>query len=307
MLHDDRTHWLLLDLDFTGLQASQRAEGSCKGYFSGKRNRYGRQLVRGSVPTYHETLWSYLYPGNQSGTTVLKPSLVHIQEFLGVTKAQRRRIIVRTDAGLGTDENINWLLWGGYQVIMKGFSGPRAGSLAKQIPAHAWSKDPVGTRWIAQAIKPPRFGRRVNVFVLRWPGKHRMHHATFVSTLLHLSPLVTWYVYDGRGAAEIEIKADKQGLRLPKRRKRSFQAQEGLILLTDVAHNRLSWMHHWVMEDSPFADFGTARMVDNLLQIPGQVTFKDGKLQKVALLKSHPYAESMRVILQNLLVFFDNP
>lgn len=76
-----------------------------------------------------------------------------------MTQAQRQRIIVRTDAGLGTDENINWLLWGGYQVVMKGCSGPRAGSLAKQIPAHAWSKDPAGTRWIAQAINPPRFGQ----------------------------------------------------------------------------------------------------------------------------------------------------
>ena len=307
MLHDYRRHWLVLDLDLTGLQASRRAEGSQKGYVSGKRNQYGRQVVRGSVPTYHETVWSRLYPGNQSGTTTLKPAVMQIQNFLGLTQAQRQRTIVRGDAGLGTDENINWLLWNHYQVVMKGYSGKRAASFARQLHGDAWLKDPTGTRWIAWAHNPPRFGRRVNVFVLRWPGKTGMLYGTLLSTLLVLTPVATWQVYDGRGAAEIEIKADKQGLRLPKRRKQSFLAQEGLILLTDLAHNRVSWMHHWVLEETTFADFGTARIVDELFHIPGRVEMKDGHIQKVALLKSHPYAESMRDILQNLLDFFGNP
>ncbi len=307
MTHDYRTQWLLMDLDLTGLQASRRAEGSEKGYVAGKRNRYGRQVMRGSVPTYHETLWSSLYPGNQFGGMTLKPSVEQIQAFLGLTPRQRQRIILRTDAGLGTDENINWLLWGGYQVVMKGYSASRAISLANRLSADAWIRDPGGTRWIAWALNPPRFGRRTNVFVLRWPGKRHMHYATLVSTLIALPPLATWHVYDGRGAAEIEIKADKQGLRLPKRRKKSFQAQEGLILLTDLAHNVLSWMHHWVLEDSAFADFGTARIVNELFHIPGRVELKGGRLHKVALQKTHPYAQNMRVILQNLLNFFGNP
>ena len=78
-------------------------------------------------------------------------------------------------------------------------------------------------------------------------------------------------------------------------------------MLTDLAHNLVSWMHHWVLEETTFADFGTARIVDELFHIPGRVEMKDGHIQKVALLKSHPYAESMRDILQNLLDFFGNP
>ena len=133
-----------------------------------------------------------------------------------------------------------------------------------------------------------------------------MLYGTLVSTLLTLPPLATWHLYDGRGAIEIEIKADKQGLRLPKRRKYSFPAQEGLILLTDLAHNLVAWMHHWVLEDTVFADFGTERIVDELFHIPGRVEFKDGHIQKVALLKTHPYARPMQSILQNLLAFFGN-
>ena len=34
-----------------------------------------------------------------------------------------------------------------------------------------------------------------------------------------------------------------------------------LILLTDVAHNVLSWLHAAILADDPCADFGTLRMV----------------------------------------------
>jgi hypothetical protein len=147
---------------------------------------------------------------------------------------------------------------------------------------------PQQRRWIAWAQNPPRFTRRVNVFVLRWATKQGMRHGTLLSTLLSLSPPATWRVYDGRGAAEVEIRADKQGLHLPCRRKCSLTAQEALILLTDLAHNLLSWMHHWILEDTPFASFGTLRMVRDLFHIPGYVEFTHGQLTKVALLKSHP-------------------
>jgi hypothetical protein len=307
MRHDFEKQWLMIDIDPTGLPASRHAEGSRKGYFSGRRNRYGRQLARLSVPTYHETLCSLLYPGNQQASTMLKPSITMAQGFLGLAREMRQQTIVRSDAGLGTDGNINWLLWLNYQILMKGFSGSRSVNFAKKLSDQDWTEDPSRKRWIAWAPNPPRFGRRINVFALHWQGQNGIRHGTLLSTLFQLEPLPTWRLHDGRGAMEIEIKADKQGLGVPKRRKKSFTAQEGLILLTDLAHNILSWTHHWVLEDSPFADFGTKRMVDELMCIPGRVEIMDGKLQKVALLETHPYADSMRLILGQLLDFFDIP
>jgi hypothetical protein len=307
MRHDFEKQWLMIHIDPPGSPASRHAEGSRKGYFSGRRNRYGRQWARLSVPTYHETLCSLLYPGNQQASTMLKPAITMAQEFLGLTREMRQRTIVRSDAGLGTDGNINWLLWLNYQILMKGFSGSRSVNFAKKLGDKNWTEDPSRKRWIAWAPNPPRFGRRINVFVLRWQGQNGIRHGTLLSTLFQLEPLSTWRLHDGRGAMEIEIKADKQGLSVPKRRKKSFTAQEGLILLADLAHNILSWTHHWVLEDSPFADFGTKRMVDELMCIPGRVEIMGGKLQKVALLETHPYADSMRLILGQLLDFFDNP
>lgn len=307
MRHDFQRSWLMLDMDPTGLLAARQAEGSRKGYMAGQVNQYGRQLARLSVPIYHESLYSWLYPGNQQAATTLKPCIQSVQGFLNLSEEQRQRTIIRSDASLGTDGNINWLLWSGYQVLMKGFSGSRAVNLARKVPEPQWQVDEERKRWIAAAIDPPRFGRRIQVYVIRWQGKERMRFGTLLSTLMNLDALATLRLHDGRGAMEVEIKADKQGLHLPKRRKHRFYAQEGLALLTDLAHNLLSWLHHWVLEDSPFADFGTKRMVDELMCIPGRIELKDGKLYKVALLETHPYAVPMQVALGNLLDLFENP
>lgn len=305
--HDFEKEWLLLDIDPTHLPVSRHAPGSRPGYVIGKRNQYGRQWCRISVASYHETLCSLLYPGNQQGCTMLKPSVAKVQEFLGLSEQQRQRTILRSDASLGTDANINWLLWSSYQVLMKGFSGSRAVKLAKKVSEQEWFSDRARKRWIAPAPDPPRFARCINMFSLRWQSKTGLRYGTLLSTLLDLSPLSTLRLHDGRGAVEVEIKADKQGLKASKRRKKSFAAQEALILLTDLAHNLLAWTHHWTLEDGPFESFGTKRMVEELMCIPGQITLKDNQLQKVALLDTHPFAEDMRLALLKLLDFFGNP
>lgn len=307
MSHDYEKDWMLLDIDPTHLPASRQAQDSCQGYVSGKRNQYGRQWCRISVVSYHETLCSLLYPGNQQGCTMLIPSVSMVQDFLGLSEKQRQRTIVRSDASIGTDANINWLLWANYQVLVKGFSGNRAVRLANKIPETDWLADVDRKRWITRAPDPPRFARRIQMFSLRWQNKSQLRYGTLLSTLHELDPLTTLRLHDGRGAVEVEIKADKQGLKASNRRKKSFAAQEGLILLTDLAHNILSWTHHWVLENGPFDSFGTKRMVDELMCIPGQITIKGNRLHKVALLDKHPYAENMRFALLKLLDFFGNP
>jgi hypothetical protein len=41
------------------------------------------------------------------------------------------------------------------------------------------------------------------------------------------------------------------------------------------------------------------------MSIPGQVTFKGARLEKVALAKTHPYAPEMALCLQKMLQTFD--
>ena len=49
------------------------------------------------------------------------------------TKEQKRYIRLRLDGGFGTDDNINFALWRGYEILAKMFSGKRAKKLAHSV------------------------------------------------------------------------------------------------------------------------------------------------------------------------------
>lgn len=305
--HNFDAELLTIDIDLTGLRASAHAQGSTKGYFSGKRNAYGRQVVRASAPHYRETLYSKLQVGSQHGAAVLKSTMRAVQNLLHWTPEQCRRVLLRTDAGLGTDSNINWALTHHFQVLMKGYSGKRALACAKQITAKDWYtlRD---QRWVACVPQAPRYARRTQTLVLRWVTENgETKHATLVHSLLDRDWHTIPDLYDGRGAVESEIKMDKSGLLLPKRRKHQFAAQEALVLLTDLAHNLLAWLHPWMLADSRFAKVGPVTLVNDVLCMPGEIILKGEKLYMVALWETHPYAPEMQVCLPKLLAHFGNP
>ena len=189
---------------------------------------------------------------------------------------------------------------------MKGYSGTRTKAWVRRLSSVDWLADPQSeVRWLAPAPVKLRLGRRLHVSVLRWlDKKHRFVYATLISTLQE-NPFRLWSFYDGRGAAEGEFRTDKSGLKLHLRRKQRLHAMEAWLVLTDMAHNLLAWLHPWMLNGTAFANFGPQRIVQDLLTIPGHLSFHNGKLTKVALQKSHPYAEEMSICLHNLLETFD--
>lgn len=304
--HHNWTQPLIVDIDPTTLLASKRAEGSRKGWVSGQRNKYCRHVIRFMMAGYHETLLSVAYPGDRHGYEYCKPALKQLLHHWPWSRQQRQKVILRSDAEQGTDANLSYILWLGFQVLMKGFSGRRTQAWVRRTPASRWQPDPDHeTRWVAPAPDKLRLGRRIAAYLLRWSdAKQKMKHATLWTTLPY--PIFSqWALYDGRGAAEVEIRADKSGLGLPLRRKQSLDAMEAWVVLTDVAHNLLAWLHPWMLADSPFASFGPKRIVHDLLTIPGRVVLDNDQLTKVALWKTHPYANEMRLCLQKLLQTFE--
>lgn len=299
---------LVLDIDLTGLPCSPQAQASEKGYFSQEKNTYGRQLVRASAPAYHETLHSQLYPGGQSGQAIFKPTVRALQAQFAWSREQRQQIIWRTDSGLGTDANINWALTHDYQVLMKGYNGKRASALGRRIAARDWYQL-ADEKWVALPAHAPRYARRTQTLLLRWrtPKTKKMKYATLVHSLLDYDWHSIPALYDDRGAMEGEIKADKFGLLLPRRRKRLFAAQEALILLTDLAHNLATWTQDWMFADSRFATSGPFALVHDVFCVPGEVLLKGDRLQMVALRESHPYAQELALCLAKLLTYFGNP
>ncbi len=305
--HDLETDLLTLDIDLTGLRASARAEGSRKGYFSGQRNAHGRQVVRVSAPQYRETVYSKLQIGSQHGSAVFKSTVRAVENLFHWTPLQCRRVLWRTDAGLGTDSNINWALTHNYQVLMKGYNGKRAIAFAKQIPAKEWYalRD---QRWVAGVPHAPRYARRTQTLIVRWITESgETKYATLVHSLLDRDWHTIPDLYNGRGAVESEIKMDKSGLLLPKRRKQQFAAQEALLLLTDLAHNLLAWLHPWMLTETRFAKMGPVALVNDVLCLPGEILRKGDQLYMVALWETHPYAAEMQVCLAKLLAHFGNP
>jgi hypothetical protein len=215
---------------------------------------------------------------------------------------QRGGVFIRLDAGFGNDQNINWLLHRGYQVLSKHKSSKRASLLASQVDQ--WH--PLGDRkWIAEIPKPlcHRYYRRTQTAVLcgYHPKSHVFKHALLVCSLLDLDLFEISHLYDERASMENEIKADKGGLLLPKRRKKQFEAQEALVLLTDLAHNILAWSRDFWAAEAQIGDLGIYGIVNKIMMIPGKLTFEDGKLVKARLQATHPLAKPVIACLSRLL------
>jgi hypothetical protein len=215
---------------------------------------------------------------------------------------QRGRILVRLDAGFGNDQNINWLLHRGYQVLSKHKSSKRASLIASQI--EDWN--PLNDqKWVANVPKPlcHRYYRRTQTVVLCWYNAKSdvFKHALLVCSLLDLDLFEISHLYDERARMETEIKADKGGLLLPKRRKKQFEAQEALVLLTDLAHSILAWSRDFWATEAKIGNLGIYGIINKIMTIPGKLTFEDGKLVKARLQATHPLAKPVVSCLSRLL------
>lgn len=276
--HDFEQQTLVLEVDLTGLAASKGAEGSTKGYFPNKRNERGRQLARVIAPQYEEAPFEKLYPGDTNSSEVLKEVLTEVERLLGLDDddEKRRRTLIRMDGGFGTDENLNWLCWRGYQFVAKGYSGNRAKKVAKSVPEDDWREGPTPGQLLGVPEKPHRYGRKTHTVARRWFDKKGKAHQDLliITTSTELrddSREEIAKLYDGRGGMEVDIKGDKRGLGLEKRKKKGFCAQEALVLLAQLAHNLAVCFKRWFLAGTKAGELGMERLVREVMAMPGQV------------------------------------
>ncbi len=251
---------------------------------------------------------SHLYPGNRHSNPAYIPALIALQNLVGWQEKEKQYTILRTDAGFGSDDNINYALSQQWHVLTKGIGGRRPAALARQITSPDEWQAIDTNRWLVSVPHPPTFIRPVQVWLLKWfnpQGKRKL--ATLCCSVMDWSASETLAFYDDRGQCETEIQADKGGLRLCRRRKRHFTAQEVLILLTDLAHNLIAWSANWMSLTKPLNTFGTTRLIEDVLAIPGHLYFQDGHLRVVQLNELHPYAQQTADGLHHLLDYFGFP
>ncbi len=268
--HDYQTGWLLLDVDVTGLVAGRQGEGVSKGYFPHQQNRRGRQLGRVIATRYNEIIFERLYDGKRQLDRSLLELLSGAEEVLNLAENQRKMTIIRSDAGGGTDANLNGVLSREYQILIKVKNWRRAEKLAASV--QAWFPDPkVAGREIGWVTQPQVYVRPTRQLALRERKKNgKWSYHVIVLTLSDAllfelcdqpaptcpSPveilLAAMHAYDRRGGgAETQNRNDKQGLSLMHRNKHKFAAQEMLVLLAQLAHNVVIWTRNDLAQSVP--------------------------------------------------------
>lgn len=189
-----------------------------------------------------------------------------------------------------------------------------------------WSDDPnhperqVG--WVVPEDTPD-YARPVRRLAIRWRKRHRqVGHDLLISTptptevlgLLgrpgretsepELVALAYAQLYDRRaGAIEIEIREDKQGVGINRRRKKRAAAQAILTLLSTLAHNVLVRARAWLAEAEPrLEQYGLVRLLRDVLCVSGFVETDRGGMEAGVVLNrgstlARPLAGSLRELL----------
>src|SRR5215510_3144899 len=312
--HNYSAQLQVLDADMSGLPAGRQGEGVSKGYFPAAKNRRGRQLGRVVASLYDEIVVEGLYDGKRQLDRSLSELLEAAETVLDLTSAKRRRTLVRVDAGGGTDEDINWLLRRGYQIMLKVKHYRRCAKLCRSV--RTWYADPkVEGRQVGWVESPHPYAKPTRQLGIR--SRKRNGHWTYHVVAFSLTdeqlfwlahqPLRTCptaqqilfaalHAYDLRsGGVETSNKGSKQGLGLTKRNKRRFAAQYMLVLLAQLAYNLITWTRTRLTQlDKQFAGFGCLRMVRDVFHIPGQIQLDaQGRVLQITLCAAHPLARAV--------------
>jgi hypothetical protein len=321
--HDYQLHWQLLDVDLTGRPCGKKAAFASKGYFAHQRNRRGRQEGYVLATWYEELVVKHVYAGTTQLHTVLQPLVTAAEARLKLDEGQRRRTVLRIDAGGGSVADVNWALTQGYQVHGKDCSGTRAKVLAASV--RTWFSDPQNASremgWVTlpadMYCRPVRriavrcrknngqWGYGVIVSALA-PADVLRLTGGYVSDQTNPQAVLLAYVqfYDQRGGGvETAIKQDKQGLHTAKRNKKRFEAQQILSALEVLAHNVLIWARNWLAPRCPkVAQLGLKRLVRDVFRLDGILVFDQRfQLVHVILNRADPWAQKLRLSLTALL------
>jgi hypothetical protein len=322
--HEKKGSRMIMDVDMTGLPAGARGEGVSKGFFSGSKNRRGRQLGRVIASEYKELIVEKLYPGKVQLERSFKQLVLLAMDVLNLDTNESEHLILRVDGGGGRDADINWSLETGFGLIVKVHNWKRAAKLARSVTT--WVTDPSDpSREYGWVEAPFAYCHATNQVALRKRSKDdkwqyriivtnlsekeccslaRMPRQTFSSRPQFAFAIIRAYDLRG-GGIETSIKESKQGLGITKRNKRSFYAQEMLILLAQLAYNLIIWMRREMVRFVPFwAQIGILRFVRDAFSIRGKLLLdSQGRLLELSLDQNHPLAEKF---LNAIAIFSDD-
>jgi hypothetical protein len=299
----------LIDVDMSGMPAGRKGKGVTGGYFAKQKNKRGRQLGRAYATLYDEVVVDRLYNGKTQLNRCLQALVKDTQIVLNLNQGFRRQTIIRVDGGGGNDADINWLLAQKYLFLVKVTHWKRVAKLEKSVTTwHPDPKDP--NRQVGWVTSPQVYEedtpstRQLAVRCLRKNGKWSTSILVFnmndaqsawlleqsASAIFPSDPIwLAVYAYDKRGGGvETSIKGSKSGLGIHKRNKKSFEAQEMLLLLGQLAYNLIAWTRDGLAAcATKMRRYGILRMVRDVFHISGYIHFDpDSHILKISLNKN---------------------
>jgi hypothetical protein len=262
---------------------------------------------------YDEVVTEKLYDGRRQLERAL-PELVEMSERvlrLERDAIPRKQVLLRFDAGGGTDANINYALQRGYQLMTKTHNWGRAKNLCAS--ADAWHQDPkVINRKVGWVTAPHEYlGVTRQLGIRQFTAKGDYKETVIIFTLsdqqlremfqLEATATTPWsglHAYDLRGGGiETCNREDKQGLSLTRRTKQSFAAQEMLILQAQLAHMFIVHLRQrFANFNAELHGYGIKRMIRDVLQIDGELHFNaESDLIAVELNSANPLARCVQL------------
>jgi hypothetical protein len=309
----------ILDVDMSGLVCGEQAEGAEKGYFPNQKGKRGRQLGRVVASRYDEVVVDQLYSGKRQLNTSLTDLVLAAEDVLELDESRRAQTLMRVDSGGGKADHINWVLARGYALLIKSANWRYAHQQAERV--EQWVQDPRRPdRELAWCPEPLEFEHdtkqflirkhtsdgkcKISLVVLRLPDTLLAEQTDLPLTNSQERLVALAYLYDQRGGGvETQFKNGKQGLGLHRRNKKSFAAQEMLVLLAQLAHNLMIWLRNALATAAHprFRKYGVLRLVRDVCQIAGQVIFDEhDTIREIRLNRHHPLARYLVCLRRTL-------
>lgn len=260
---------VVVDFDMSALLASGRTyELAEKGYFPGKKGKKGYQLSAAFTGDTGETISMFLDPGNVSCISrfedLLKATTLKFNEHLS-----EGNLIIRTDSGYGSSENIQLLMSTGAKFIVKGFSTKQSRNFAKSIQDNQWQKINIQAH-VAEIPAPTDLRIIVCEFICK-NGQIRYSHLITNISADEMDAVELFHFYNKRQTIEAFFKTCKEVYSIKNLRTSKFYGIYGFLWLVFITHNLIILMKNTTFSSSRIGNMGMQTLVKKLGNITARV------------------------------------
>ncbi|AJA46172.1 transposase [Clostridium pasteurianum DSM 525 = ATCC 6013] len=254
---------IVVDCDQTGLIANGKTfELAQKGYFPKKKNQSGYQLAAAFTGEHSETVAMILDSGSAHCTDhyddLLKSILSKYNE-----KVHNGNLILRTDSGFGSAENIEKLRSiPNLKFVTKGYSTVKAKNLAKDIPFSEYDKADEAV-WVYEL---PQINKVRYIIVQTLSKKGKLKYSLLITNISakEMSAVEIFHFYNKRQTIEAFFKIVKNVYHIKNLRTSKFYGIYGFLWLVFITHNIISSFKSTILRETKLERVGVRVLVKSI-------------------------------------------